>query len=163
VSLITIPTPSLDDTGKAYNNTVTFLPPPHNMDYSQWFDEWGLWDPYTTIMSKIDGDLDDFLTISHLLFRENRRLRRIKYQHIRVDWEQHVNMLEYTNEFEQRFRMSRGMFDDLVEELRVPLTVSVAHSLSSTSGNKPIYPEVIVGIGLRILGPSDTIESCADN
>ena len=63
-------------------------------------------------MSEIDGDLDDLLTISHLLFRENRRLRRIKYQHIRVDWEQHVNMLEYTNEFEQRFRMSWGMFDD---------------------------------------------------
>ena len=69
------------------------------MDYSQWFVEWGLWDPYTTIMSEIDGDLDDLLTISHLLFRENCRLRRIKYQHIRVDWEQHVNMLEYTNEF----------------------------------------------------------------
>ncbi len=45
-------------------------------------------------MSEIDGDLDDLLTISHLLFRENRRLRRIKYQHIRVDWEQHVNMLD---------------------------------------------------------------------
>ena len=55
------------------------------------------------------------------------------------------------------------MFDDLVEELRVPLTVSVAHSLSSTSGNTPIYPEVIVAIGLQILGPLDTIESCADN
>jgi hypothetical protein len=55
------------------------------------------------------------------------------------------------------------MFDDVVEELRIPLTVSVAHSLSSTSGNEPIYPEVIVGIGLRILGPSDTFESCADN
>ena len=60
-------------------------------------------------------------------------------------------MLVYTNMFEQRFWMSQSMFDDLVEELRVPLTVSVAHSLSSTSGNKPIHPEVIVGIGLRIL------------
>jgi hypothetical protein len=59
--------------------------------------------------------------------------------------------------------MSRSMFNDLVEGLRVPLTVSVAHSLSSTSGNKPIYPEVIIGIGLRILGPSDTFESCANN
>ncbi len=55
-------------------------------------------------------------------------------------------------------------FDDLVGELRIPLTVSVAHSLSSTSGNEPIYPEpeVIIGIGLRILGLSDTIESSAD-
>jgi hypothetical protein len=55
------------------------------------------------------------------------------------------------------------MFDDLVEELRVPLTVSVVQLMRSTSGNKPIYPEVIVGIYLRILGPSDTFESCADN
>ena len=55
------------------------------------------------------------------------------------------------------------MFDDLVEELHVPLTVLFVQSMRSTSGNKPIYPEVIVAIGLRILGPSDTFESCADN
>ena len=72
-------------------------------------------------------------------------------------------MLEYTNEFEKRFRMSRSMFDDLVEELRVPLTVSFVQSMRSTSGNEPIYPEVIVAISLRILGPSDTFESCANN
>ena len=76
-------------------------------------------------MSEIDGDLDDFLTISHLLFRENCRLKKIKFRHMWVDWEQHVSMLGYTNEFEKRFRMSRSMFDDLVEELRVPLTVCV--------------------------------------
>ena len=74
-----------------------------------------------------------------------------------------MEMLEHTNKFEQRFRMSRQMFDDLVEELRVPLTVSYAQSMRSTSGNEPIYPEVIVAIGLRILGPSDTIGSCANN
>ena len=133
------------------------------VDYSQWFDEWGSWDPYSTIMSEIDGDLDDLLTIFPLLFRENRRLKKIKFQHKRVDWEEHISMLEYTNEFEKRFRMSRSMFDDLVEELRVPLTVSFVQSMRSTSGNEPIYPEVIVAISLRILGPSDTFESCADN
>ena len=72
-------------------------------------------------------------------------------------------MLEYTNEFEKRFRMSQSMFDDLVEELRIPLTVLFVQSMRSTSGNKPIYHEVIVAFGLRILGPSDTFESCADN
>ena len=80
-----------------------------------------------------------------------------------MDWVQHVSMLEYTNKFEKRFRMSWCMFDDLVEELHVPLTVLFVQSMRSTSGNKPIYPEVIVAIGLRILGPSDTFESCADN
>ena len=82
---------------------------------------------------------------------------------MRVDWEQHVSMLEYTNEFEKRFRMSWSMFDDLVEELRIPLIVSFVQSMRSTSGNEPIYPEVIVAIGLQILGPSDTFESCANN
>jgi hypothetical protein len=84
------------------------------MDYSQWFDEWGSWDPYSTIMSEIDGDLDDLLTIFHLLFGENRRLKEIKFRHIRVDREQHVSMLEYTNEFEKRFRMSRSMLGRLL-------------------------------------------------
>ena len=114
-------------------------------------------------MSEIDDGLDKVLMIYGLLCGENSRLKNIKFRHIRVDWEYHINMLEYTNEFEQRFWMSWSMFDDLVEELCIPLTVSVAQSLCSTSGNKPIYPEVIIGIGLRILGPSDTFESCADN
>jgi hypothetical protein len=132
-------------------------------DYAKWLEEWGSWDPYSTIMSEIDGALDNLMTIFHLLFGENRNQRKIKFWHTRVDWEQHVSMLEYTNEFERRFRMSRSMFDDLVEELRVPLTVSFVHSMSSTSGNEPIYPDLIVAIGLRILGPSDSFESCANN
>ena len=47
--------------------------------------------------------------------------------------------------------------------MRFPLTVSFTQSLRSTSGNEPIYSEMIVAIGLRILGPSDTMESCANN
>jgi hypothetical protein len=139
------------------------LPPPSVIDYLQCYDEWGSWDPYTAIMSEIDDDLDKVLMIYSLLFGENHCLKKIKFQHIRLDWEYHINMLEYTNEFEQRFWMSHSMFDDLVEELCVPLTVSVAQSLRSTSGNKPIYPVMIIEIGLWILGPSDTTGSCADN
>jgi hypothetical protein len=114
-------------------------------------------------MSEIDDDLDKVLMIYGLLLGENRRLKKIKFQHTRVDSEYHINMLEYSNEFEQRLLMSWSMFDDLVEELHVPLTVSVAQSLSSTSGNEPIYPEMIVALGLQNLGPSGTIGSCADN
>jgi len=36
----------------------------------------------------------------------------------------------------------------LIDELLEPLTVSVKHSVSSTLGNEPIYPEVIVAVGL---------------
>ena len=50
----------------------------------------------------------------------------------------------------------------LIDELREPLTVSVNHSLSSTSGNEPIFPEVIVAVGLRFLGCGDTHTSLAD-
>ncbi len=116
-------------------------------------------------MSEIDDGLDKVLMIYGLLCGENSRLKNIKFRHIRVDWEYHINMLEYTNEFEQRFWMSWSLFDDLVEveELRVPLTVSVAQSLRSTSKNEPTYPGMIVAIGLWILGSSDTIGSCADN
>jgi hypothetical protein len=113
-------------------------------------------------ISGIDDDIHEVLMILHLLLGENCHLKIIKFWHLRVDWEYHINMLEYTNEFEQRFRMSRSMFDDLVEELWVPLTVSFAQSLRSTSGNEPIYPEMIVAIGLQMLGPSDTMESCAN-
>jgi hypothetical protein len=86
------------------------------MDYLQWYDKWGSWDPYPAIMSEIDDDLDEVLMNIRLLFGENCRLKKIKFRHLRVDWEYHVNMLEYTNEFEQRFWMSWSMFDDLVEE-----------------------------------------------
>jgi hypothetical protein len=110
-------------------------------------------------MSDIDNDLDKILMICCVIFGEKKVHQKIKFQYIRVDWEYHVNMLEYTNEFNQRFCMSQIMFDDLVEELCIPLTVSVVHSPSSTSRNKPSYPEVIFGIGLWILGPPDTIES----
>ena len=34
--------------------------------------------------------------------------------------------------------------------------------MRSTSGNEPIYPEVIFVISLRVLGPLDTFKSCAN-
>jgi hypothetical protein len=72
-------------------------------------------------------------------------------------------MLEYTDQFKQRFWISLQMFDDLVDELRVPLTVSYVQLMRSTSGKKSIYPEVIVLTGLRILGPSDPLNHVPTN
>ncbi len=80
-----------------------------------------------------------------------------------MDWEYHVGMLEYTDQFEQRFQMSWQMFDDLVDELSVPLTGLYVQLMRSSSRNVHIYSEVIVAIGLQIVGLSDTFESCADN
>jgi len=58
---------------------------------------------------------------------------------MRIDWEEHVEMLQYTNQFEPRFRMEDWMFDYLLEELEDALTVSVRHSMSSTAGNESQY------------------------
>jgi hypothetical protein len=45
------------------------------------------------------------------------------------------------------------MFDDLVDDLCVPLRLLYVQSMRSTSGNDPIYPKVIVASSLRILRP----------
>jgi hypothetical protein len=50
----------------------------------------------------------------------------------------------------------------LIEELCDPLTVSFKHSISSTSENDSIYPEVIVAVGLQCLGCGDTHYSPAN-
>jgi hypothetical protein len=57
----------------------------------------------------------------------------------------------HNNKIEQRFRMPLSAVNYLINELCEPLTVSVKHSVSSTSGNEPIYPEVIVAVGLQFL------------
>ena len=49
-----------------------------------------------------------------------------------------------------------------IDELRDPLTVLVKHSVNSTSGNEPIYPEVIVAARLGFFGCGDTHTSLAD-
>jgi hypothetical protein len=103
------------------------------VDYSQWFDKWGSWDPYSTIMSEIDGDLDDLLTIFPLLFRENRRLKKIKFQHKLVDWEEHISMLEYTNA--RRHRCLR--YCNRKREVPIPLGCNE----QDVSSNKPFWDE----------------------
>ncbi len=57
---------------------------------------------------------------------------------------------------------SLSVFNYLPEELCESITVSCLKSRCSTSGNEPIYPEVIVAVGLRFLGVGDTHSSLAD-
>jgi len=96
------------------------------------------------------------------MFISRKKTRSIKYDHTRINWDEHIDRHVLTNKFEQRFRMPLSSFHYLIEELREPLTVSFKHSISSTSGNDPIYPEVIVAVGLRFLGCRDTHSSLAD-
>ena len=92
-------------------------------------------DPYEC--SENDEDYEELQELQLILgrMRKEKNIRCPKFQHRRVDWDYHREMLIYTNEFENRFRMAPDHFDKLLEELREPLTVSVRHSLSSTKGN----------------------------
>jgi hypothetical protein len=48
--------------------------------------------------------------------------------------------------------MSEEAFDHLVDIYRDDITVNYARALALTQGNDPIYPELVVGAGLRFLG-----------
>jgi hypothetical protein len=111
----------------------------------------------------MDDDLwSDNMEEMRFIFSRRKQTRSIKYKHQRINWDDYVEKIIYTNKFEQRFRMPLSAFHYLLEELRESITVLCLKSTCSTSGNEPIYPEVIVTIGLRFLGVGDTHSSLAD-
>lgn len=114
--------------------------------------------PYDGIENEDFEDLDDLDTI----FGARKQERKIKWTHQRVDWDYHWRMLVHTGEFQSRFRMSEDSFETLLEVLRDSLTVSIKHSMSSTGGNDPIYPEIILACGLRFLGLGEDPPALAD-
>ena len=52
-----------------------------------------------------DSDDDDLMDLEDLrfVFSSRKKTRSIKYDHTRINWDEHINRL--TNKFEQRFRM----------------------------------------------------------
>ena len=97
-----------------------------------------------------------------LIFGQNKRMRAAKYMYKRKNWADHVNQLLETDEFENRFRMPKEHFDHLLEQVRECITVDYLRSVQSTGGNKPMYPEAIMVMGLRFLGIGSTITNLAD-
>eukprot|EP00957_Ditylum_brightwellii_P004125 314591-Ditylum_brightwellii.AAC.1 len=65
-----------------------------------------------------------------------------------MNWEEHVQMLEYMNDFKGTYRMSIEAFYTLLVAVREDLTLSFVHSAPLTSGNEPMYPELILAMGL---------------
>jgi hypothetical protein len=59
-------------------------------DYTWWFDEWGSWDLCSPFVSEIDEDIEKLLLVYILLFGEYHHQRKIKFQHICVDWDYHA-------------------------------------------------------------------------
>ena len=79
-----------------------------------------------------------------------------------MDWEDHLEMLEHTGHFSQRYRMKMAWFTRLLDALADAITVEYSRSRLSTSGNDPIYPEIVLAIGLRFVGQGSTVSDLAN-
>jgi len=93
-------------------------------------------DAYEYLSMADDEDLEDLEAI-RIIFSQNKRSRSIKFKHDRKDWDSHVRMLLATNEFENRFRMSKDHFDILLEAIREGITVVL--TLDELYGRKRSY------------------------
>jgi len=118
-------------------------------------------DGYAYLEDMEGDDLADLAAIA-AIFGQNKRQRAIKYMYERIDWSRHVEKLDAINELENRFRMPLEHFEILCDALRECITVDFLRSRNSTGGNDPIYPEVILAIGLRFVGLGDTIAALMD-
>jgi hypothetical protein len=97
----------------------------------------------------------DELEVIFMLFNQNKTTsRNFKWQHIRLNWEDHLEKERHQNTFESKYHMSEKAFNKLLQHLRDDITVDFTKSRNSTQGNEPIYPELIVATGLRFLGGS---------
>ena len=65
----------------------------------------------------VNGEDSDFFNILdiYLLFESNKHRRSIKYQHRRMNWKEHVKMLNHINDFEGTYRMREQSFNVLLE------------------------------------------------
>ena len=129
--------------------------------YDSLMDAFDDFNGYDHIAMMDEDDLDDLEAI-RLIFSQNKKRRGLKFRYRRCDWESHIQMLIATNGFENRFRMPKDHFDYLLEANRKCTTVDYLRSMNSTGRNDPIYPEMIMAMGLRFLGLGSAIPDLAD-
>ena len=77
--------------------------------------------------------------------------RNFKWPNERLTWNEHVAKLTHTKEFDQTYRMSLNTFNKLLAILRQDITVNVVKSRNSMPESEPIYPELIMHVGIRWL------------
>ena len=97
------------------------------------------------LMALEDEELE-FLIVKRL-FEENRKTRLFKWRHARIDWQEHLAKEQHTGNFNSQYHMEYPIFCVLVDILRPWITVDFQKSMNSTSGNIPIYPELVVATG----------------
>jgi hypothetical protein len=93
----------------------------------------------------LDGDLEMFLAIEELLTGQ----RKTFWVHQRLDWERHIQKLLHEDRFHIRYRMPLEDFEALVELLGDAVVQNVVQSKRRCQ--EPLYPRMIVAIGIRVL------------
>lgn len=111
-------------------------------------------DVFSDDSSDSSSDDDDFITaiaIAQILmiFDQEKGQRIFKYHRRRLNWQEEVAHKLHTQEFDKTYRMSHGTFVELVNILREDITVDEVKARAS--GAEPIYPELVVAVGLRWL------------
>jgi hypothetical protein len=101
-----------------------------------------------------DDDNATTIALIHLYQQEKNKqhIPHPKFRYKRQNWDEMVNQLLSTNTWKKKYLMEYDTFMKLVDMLRDKITMDQVQSMRSTSGNEPIYPELIVSIGIRILG-----------
>jgi hypothetical protein len=80
------------------------------------------------------------IPVTEKLFRWNEE---------RLDWNAYVGKLNHRKEFQKTFRMEESTFKLLCTLLRPSITVDATRARGS--GAEPIYPELVMAVGLRWL------------
>jgi hypothetical protein len=113
------------------------------------------------IKGGLDDDEEAMFMIAQSMCASNKQERMVKWYHERLDWDGHVEKLRHTGGFGSRYHMTEKSFVTLVDILRDRITVDFAQSMRSTSGNTPIYPELVCGVGIRYFG-GDSLKTLSD-
>jgi len=99
-----------------------------------------------------DEDNDELEEMAQFLatMTEAKNERNIKWKHQRLNWNEHVDKLVHEESFAAKYRMSLDAFNTLLELLRIMITPNLFKA--SNLCDEPIYPEMVMAIGLRWLG-----------
>ena len=97
-------------------------------------------------MEEVDEDMKDIMDLEDLEFIETRRNHR--WNHIRLNWEEHVLQLQHENRFHREYRMSLNAFNHL-KTILFPL---LKRDWKRSNCIEPVCIEIIMGVGLRYLG-----------
>jgi hypothetical protein len=92
---------------------------------------------------------DELIEQHILLFATYKEERNFRWEHERLNWNEHVAKLLHENAFDRKYRMSYNAFNILLELLRPDITCNIVKSMNSC--NEPIFPELVLATGLRWL------------